>query len=482
MNPWAPNETASVDAELMFISATRRRGATEVRLDCANKSKKGTHMTGALEPSQSASVDNLSDEVPAMISHDGELAVSVQPEGLLVAGDPSDIEAYVERIRGVAGQAIGVMGMDKASLGNATGLAAGAMSFLGQSAKFVQLHPESLKAIQKNQLINGTDGFYRMMTRGADKKFVSQLQWKHANLGPARMMSLQMLAVQLALKAAIAEVEESVKRVEGKVEEILRLAHANRSGDVLGDRVTIERMVAYLDRHGTFSDADWDSIATIGPALNRTVEQLRHHADRTLQSFDASRPVQDRAEFIEKAVENNQLGETLSLLVVSQESLFKWQRLRLARVEATQPEHLQQVMDDARDLLARQLTEDDALFQRARHVLEAVAKTEAIDGFRFWSVQDLQDNLPKLQADLDRFGKARRAHLTDWQDFKAPTALDAANATVERVGDAAAAAYEAVSDTTTLALEAASAQIDRLGSFFGHTREKRKARRQGRPR
>lgn len=194
--------------------------------------------------------------------------------------------------------------------------------------------------------------------------------------------------MQLALKTAISEVEESVQRVEGKVEEVLRLAHANRSGDVLGDRVTIDRMASYLDRHGSFSDADWDSIAGIGPALNRTVEQLRNHADRTLRSFDAKRPIQDRADFIIKAVESDQLGETLSLLVVAQESLLKWPRLRFSRVEATQPEHVQQVLDDARDLLTRQLVEDDALFQRARDILEAVAQTEAMDGFRYWSVQD----------------------------------------------------------------------------------------------
>ena len=280
------------------------------------------------------------------------------------------------------------------------------------------------------------------------------------------MMSLQMVAVQLALKTAIAEVEESVQRVEGKVEEVLRLAHANRSGDVLGDRVTIDRMVAYLDRHGSFSDADWDSIAGIGPALNRTVEQLRHHADRTLRSFDPTRPIQDRADFIVKAVEGDQLGETLSLLVVAQESLFKWQRLRLARVEATQPEHLQQVLDDARDLLARQLVEDDALFQRAKEILEAVARTEAIDGFRFWSVQGLQRDLPLLRADLDRFAKARRAHMQEWQDFKAPTPMEAASAALDRV-----------SDTATLALGAASEGIDRLSGFLGRARDKDKVRR-----
>ncbi|MBN3452390.1 hypothetical protein JNN96_00010 [Mycobacterium sp. DSM 3803] len=437
-------------------------------------------MASDLEPPSPKPSDS-SGELPAVVPHEGEVAVSVQPEGLLVAGDPSEIEAYVERVRGVAGHGVGVMGVDKTTLGNATGLAAGAASFLGQSAKFVQLHPESLKAIQKGQLIPGTDGFYRMMTRGADKKFISQLQWKPANLTPARMMSLQMVAVQMALKSAIAEVEDSVQRVEGKVEEVLRLAHANRSGDVLGDRVTIDRMAAYLDRHGSFSDADWDSIAGIGPALNRTVEQLRHHADRTLRSFDPTKPIQDRADFIVKAVDNNQLGETLSLLVVSQESLFKWQRLRLARVEATQPEHVQQVLDDARDLLARQLIEDDVLFQRAKEILDAVAKTEAIDGFRFWSVQGLQRSLPMLRADLDRFGKARRAHMQEWQEFKAPTARDAANAAVERVSDTATAALGVASDTATMALGAASEGIDKIGGLLGRARDKSKVWRREKP-
>ena len=419
------------------------------------------------------SSDDSSEDLPAVVPHEGEVAVSIQPEGLLVAGDPSEIDAYVERIRGVAGHAVDVIGVDKAALGNATGLAAGAASFLGQTAKFVQLHPDSVKAIQKGQLIPGSErGFYRMMTRGADKKFVSQLQWKQAHLTPTRMMSLQMVAVQLALKSAIAEVEASVQRVEGKVEEVLRLAHASRSGDVLGDRVTIDRMVAYLDKHGSFSDADWDSIAGIGPALNRTVEQLRHHADRTLKSFDPTKPIQERADFIVKAVEGDQLGETLSLLVVAQESLFNWQRLRLARVEATQPEHVQQVLDDARDLLARQLVEDAALFQRAREILEAVAKTEAIDGFRFWSVQGLQRSLPALRDDLDQFGKARRAHLQEWQEFNGPSPRDAANAAVDAAGKAAGAALGVASNGATLALGAASNGIGKLGGLLGRARSK----------
>ncbi len=414
-------------------------------------------MANDVDPTQPSADDNL----PAVIAGADEVVVSVQSEGLLVAGDPEDVEAYLDRIRGKAQRAVDVMGIDKAALGNATGLAASATAFLGQSAKFVQLHPESVKAVRRGGLIPGTDGFFRMTTRGADKQFVSQLQWKPTNVNPARMMSLQMVAVQMALKTAIAEVEESVQRVEGKVEEVLRLANASRSGDVLGDRRTIDRMVAYLERHGSFSDADWSSIAAVGPALNRTVEQLRHHAERTLNSFDATKPIQHRAEFVVKAVDGDQLGETLSLLVVAQESLFKWQKLRIARVEATQPEHLQQVLDDARDLLTQELAADNALFQRAKEILEAVGKTDAIDGFRYWSLQDLQRALPVLRADLEQFAKARRAHIADWQDFKAPTARDAATAAIEMANE-----------TANLALETASEGIDKLSGYLGRARTK----------
>lgn len=424
--------------------------------------------------SDTSDLDNSRDDVGDLatgMAAQGEIVVSVQPEGLLISGDAGDVEAYIDRIRGVTGRVVDTVGIDKTTLGDATGLAAGAAAFLGQSAKFVQLHPESMEAIRNGRLISGTDGFYRMMTRGADGKFVKQLQWKQTNINPARLMSLQMVAVQLALTSAITAVEESVKRVEGKVEEVLRLAHANRSGDALGDRTTIDRMTAYLDRHGSFSDADWDSIAAIGPALNRTVEQLRHHADRTLRSFDPNKPIKGRAEFIVSAVQNGHLGETLSLLVVAQESLFKWQRLRLARVEATQPEHLQQVMDDARDLLARQLREDGALYQRAHEVLTAVAKTDALDGLRIRSVRWLERDLPVLRADLDRFASARRSQVEEWQVFEAPSPKDAASAAIERVGESASVALNTASKGTTIAVEAAGQGIQQLGSFIGRARD-----------
>lgn len=360
-----------------------------------------------------------------------EVVISVQPEGLLVGGDPDAVESYLSRLRETAGRTMRVAGIDKASLGNATGLLAGVASVLTESGKFVQLHPDSVNALKVGNWIPGTDGFFRMTTRTADGTFLQQLQWAPASVGPTQMMSLQMVAIQVALKAAIAEVEEAVRRVEGKVEEVLQLAEASRAGDVLGTHLTLRRAVEFLEKHGSLPDADWDAVAGLGPTLNVTVEQLRGHVTRVLDSFDKELPVQDRADKLRRAVDGNRLGETLSLLVVAEESLYKWQRLRLARVEATEPQHLQRVIDDARELLTHQLAEDGNLYRSAKELLDHFAKPEAIEGFRFFSVRELSKQRSKLREELDRFAEARRHQVEEWEAVDTPSVLDAASAVVD---------------------------------------------------
>lgn len=104
--------------------------------------------------------------------------------------------------------------------------------------------------------------------------------------------------------------------------------------------------------------------------------------------------------------------------------------------------------------------------------MDAVAKTEAIDRLRFWSVGNLDRSLPALREDLDRFAKARRAQLQEWSEFKAPTAFEGASAAVDLVSDTATKGLEAASGAATAALVAAGESIDRISGFFGRSREK----------
>lgn len=379
--------------------------------------------------------DNVSN-LPATIETDAVL-VSCHEEGMLVGGDPVAVESYLSRLREFSGKAARVVGLDTASLGNVTGLLAGATSVFGNSGRYVQLHPESVAALRNGNVIPGTDGFFRMMTRNNQGQFVQQLQWRPTAVGPEVMMSAQMIAVQVALKSAIAQVEEAVRRVEGKVESILELAKATRAGDVLGTSLTISRMVDSLERYGSLPDAYWESVANLGPALNVTVEQLRDHVRRILASFDRDKPVQARAKMLRSAIEDNRLGETLSLLVVAEESLYKWQRLNLARVESTQPEQLLRVIDEARDLIAGQLRDDAVVYRSAIGILDGFAKPDAIEGFRYFSVRELASHRATLRDELNHFAEARRHQVDAWENFHIPSFLDAANATIESAKSAA---------------------------------------------
>jgi len=363
-----------------------------------------------------------------------EVVVSFHDEALLLGGDPAAVESYLTRLRAIAGHAMRVAGIDKASLANAASGLGGLTSVLDNFGKYVQLHPDSLNALTNGNLVPGSDGFFRMTTSADDGQFLALLQWRPAVLGPEAMVSAQMIAVQMALKSAIAQVEDAVRRVEDKVELVLEVARAHRAGDVLGSNLTISRMVDSLEKYGSLPDAYWDSVAVLGPALNVTVEQLRNHVRRILASFDRTLPVQHRAEKLRNAINDNRLGDTLSLLVIAEEGLHKWQRLNLARIESTQPEQLLRAINEARELVDHHLREDVDIYRNAKEILDRFAKPEAIDGFRFLSVRELAKHSCTLRDELDNFATARHHQVATWEDFHIPSLLDASFATIAAAG------------------------------------------------
>lgn len=392
----------------------------------------------------------------------GELVVSVTREGVLVDGSPEAVQSYFDKLKAVVGHAIDTAGVTKGAVGNVAGLAVGAASAIAQNGQFVQLSAKSMEAIRTGNLLPGDSGFYRMTTVDDAGRFLQQLQWREVSLGPTQMLSVQMIAMQMALKMAIAEVNESIARVEGKVESVLKLAQADRIGDVRGQYATVERMTRNLDRTGVLPATDWQSVAALGPDLMVVIERLRAHVERTLEDFDESRPVQDRAAVLRRAVEEKSLGETLNLLILAEESLNNWQRLRIARVQDVEPEHRQQVLDDASDLLATQVAADGSLYRRATEVVDSYRHTNAIDGFRIWSVRDVAKHSKSLKDDLDAFARARRHQLEEWQEVATPT-----------VGDAASRVYEVASDHTERALDAASEGFSKAYDFVSREGSKK---------
>ncbi|MEV3945835.1 hypothetical protein ACH49M_32265, partial [Rhodococcus qingshengii] len=100
-----------------------------------------------------------------------ELAVSVEPEGILVAGDPEVVAGYLARLTDLAGEALDVSGVSTTSMANVAAAAVGAKSIAAQAGQFVRLSPDSVQALKTYKALPGDSGFFRMTVVDQAGKF-----------------------------------------------------------------------------------------------------------------------------------------------------------------------------------------------------------------------------------------------------------------------------------------------------------------------
>lgn len=152
---------------------------------------------------------------------------------------------------------------------------------------------------------------------------------------------------------------------------------------MVGNHAALSRIAKVHGETGALPTADWESIASLGPALEVGIERLREHAKRTVAGFDALKPVQDRASYLKNAVGDKRLGETLQLLVIAEQSLYLWQKMRIERVRVTEPEYLQTVVQSARALLLEHFERDGDLLLHARGELASYAAIKPLEIIRW---------------------------------------------------------------------------------------------------
>ncbi|UNN05178.1 hypothetical protein [Rhodococcus opacus] len=400
-----------------------------------------------------------------------DLTVVVEPEGVLVAGDPTAVEGYLAKLRFNAVSAVEVAGIDSQAVAGTAALASGLAAVGAQHGTFVRLAPDSVELMRKFHVLPGQPGFNRMTVVDTAGKFRGQMQWQKASLAGTRALSIQLAMATLALQTAIAETTTAVERVEGKVDQVLNLAKASMTGDVLGHHQALHRAVRTLDESGQLPSADWDSLAPLGPGLEVVVERLRAHIRKSIDGFDASKPVQDRASYLQKVVEDNRLGESLELLVIAEDSLYLWQRLRIERVKQTEPEHLELVVATARKMLAEHLAADGELLLRGRAELARYAAIKPLEIVRWMSSAQLKRDVIQLRQDLDSFATARRSQVQGWQDHEDPSVGDA----LAELGTRFKSVGETALALGSRGLDAGAAGLGFLGKRFTRVAEAREA-------
>ncbi|WP_182347802.1 hypothetical protein [Tomitella gaofuii] len=341
---------------------------------------------------------------------------------LLVSGDAEAVDSYIAKLTRLTGEAVQVSGLNTQSIADGAAIAAsvGAVA-ASRTAGLVQLSPESLRLLQSGNLVPGDNGFYRMMVRGGQGAFTGQLQWQNVALQSAQLASMQTAMIGIALRTAIQGVERAVEQVQDTADAILRITQAHLTGSVVGHHSALQRMRTFVDQTDTTSDADWSSIASVGPQLEVTTTTLRAHALKVLKTLDPSLPVQARAERLATVLANGELRDTLRLLVVAEDAVYLWQSLRVDRVRHTEPAHLPGTIDDARAALADHAAKDVELLEAAHSVIDGYAQIKPLEYLRKFSGKRLTSDVDELRAIFDEFAEARRAQPGQWARHDKPT-------------------------------------------------------------
>ncbi|MEV1133455.1 hypothetical protein ACIBED_16465 [Rhodococcus coprophilus] len=243
-----------------------------------------------------------------------------------------------------------------------------------------------------------------------------------------------------ALKGAVASVEAAIVRLEGEdaapdtVERLLSLVEAPALGDVVARHNALTRAAAIVDHRGTLPDTDWAPLADLGTRLDDTVDRLQGHASALLDETFADTPVHQHLEYLQKAAVDESLGETLQLLVLIEDCLFLWHRVRIAR-DGSDP----QVVAAARAALARHFEGDGDLLRRARCALARFAEGSPLEVVRRLSSSRTTRVLSTLRHDLDDYRAAFRADEAGWladEDPEVAEALDSIDSPLKAVGGA----------------------------------------------
>jgi hypothetical protein len=304
-----------------------------------------------------------------------ELVVVGQAEGVLVAGPPGAVETLVAQLVEVAWAS--ARAASAAGLADLLAIGSTAGALVATHGQYVRLTARSVALLRDHRLVPSEGGAFWGFVRDSGR-IRGVLDFEKVSLGPQQVLTLQTAAVSLALRAAIADVQSAVERVEGKVDDVLGLLRAERVGDALGIRRALEPLVERARRQGQVSSTDWSAVAALGSHIARDIETLRAHIRSRLEEADGGWRPGDRANDAERLFERKGLlMESLALLIVAEHNLGAWHELRIAHVRVNEPEHLAWTVEDAEAAIAAEIEYDQAIAD-ALQVVAARLTTTAV--------------------------------------------------------------------------------------------------------
>lgn len=290
-------------------------------------------------------------------------------------------------------------------------VAASAGALAATTAELMRFTPESMARIKEFGLSLDKDGAIRATVNRSNGRIAGNLKMEAVSFGPEQALALQSAAVTLALRTAIAQVEDAVAEVDAKVTELLARDRNRQIGEVAGLQAKLRRLSDETTRRGRLLTADWDSVASAGPSLEQALTALRTHAADKIGDLQAATKLSDRVDSLQQLSQQADLPTLLQLILVAEDALHRWEHLRVQRVRDTEPADIESALVSARATLSAQREADQALIKKAQGALDAARVIAPLAWPRFHSITQTHRLANQLTDAVEDFAHATRFEL-----------------------------------------------------------------------
>jgi len=312
--------------------------------------------------------------------------------GVLLRGNADEVANAVSEFTRIA--ASGARSISAVDLGAGAGAAYG---LYRAHQQYFQFSARALELLKQHGALPARDGQYkRSFVLDEAKKFAGNLDWKKVDIGPEQALSIQTAAATLALRAAIKDVVAAIERVEGKVDELVKLVRAERLGSAIGDRRTLESALDLVNKTGTITGTDWTALGPLGPEITRDIERLRAHITLKLADVKSGAMARTRVDAAEELSEQL-LRESIALLVVAEHNFGLWQQLRIAHVRVHEHAQLAAVTENVQQAIEGHFEADQLMLNKISAAAGLLTSPTGFEGFE--PIQ--RRRLSKLGRELD---------------------------------------------------------------------------------
>lgn len=333
-----------------------------------------------------------------MIESSKEIGIHVSGGAAVVAGDPDLIGTLLARLD------VDVTQMQSAGKGTldlvaqASGLGAVLTSMDGS---WVQLTPESHQRLLELAKFNLPQGdVFSGVLRGAKGQIDSFAQFTSGGMNPLMVSNLATLTATMALRSAVAQLEDLAQAMDVKLDRLLDDNRARALGDVQGLTQVLLRAFELYEETGKITDTAWSQVAGHATALAQASSHALAQIELLTRSLEV-RSLTEKATAAE-AIASKELRSWLVILAACQANQQRLETLELVHLRQRDPE---------------------AVEAHATSIQGSVARREEAAASR---LQSLQDALTSA-ANISDFNRVRSPQ-------KSRSLLDAAETAVRLIG------------------------------------------------